>query len=100
LSFANQNSFVRNKLSLIQKLSLLAIFLLRKLFFTIRWVLDQKTSSKRQPTLKIQVVVGPFALASNFFPFGIKHQKQRNTHSRPIATSNIENEEMEAMKFK
>jgi hypothetical protein len=49
--------------------------------------------------LKTQLVGGPFALASNFSPFGIKHKKWRNSYGLSYC-HHKENEEIEAMKTK
>jgi hypothetical protein len=70
--FCNQNNFDIKQLSLIKN-SNLSDFTIRVLLFASKRVLDQKTSLKLQIILKTQVVVGPFNLASNFSPFGIKH---------------------------
>jgi hypothetical protein len=62
--------------------------------------LDQKTCLKIKILLKPQVVVGSFALTSNLYPFGIKHQNKEIHMVIPIASPKIDKEEIKAMKIK
>ena len=43
-----------------------------------------KNKFKTKNSLKTQLVVGPVALASNFFPFGIRHQNGEVWHNSNI----------------
>jgi hypothetical protein len=66
------------------------IFAIRELLFTIKRVLHQKTSCKAQNVFKTQVVVDPVALASNFSPFGIKHQSRETKWPNLIALAKMQ----------
>jgi hypothetical protein len=64
-------------------------------------VLNQKISLKLKILFKTHVVVGPFALASNFSHFSIKHQNREiHMHGLSHCLTKIENEEIDATKTK
>jgi hypothetical protein len=66
-------------------------FAIRGLLFAIKRVLIKK-SSLNLKTFKAQVMVDLVALASNFSPFGIKHQNRGTKLPNPITLPRIVNE--------
>jgi hypothetical protein len=90
LGFANQNTFDLKQLSLIKKLNFKKFFTIRELLFAIKRVLDKKTSLKFKTVLETQMVVSPFALASNLSPFGIRNQNREIHMAFSVASPKIE----------